>query len=116
MMLEAPGWLLAIESLTTLFLGYAMSGLAVSLGALWPDFRADTAARAATGPAAVFFMVLALTLDFVVLALEIIGFYAGYRELYGLAALAAASVIGLCVFIGTWPVARSARALWERGI
>jgi ABC-2 type transport system permease protein len=116
LMLDAPGWLLAIESLTTLFLGYAMSGLAVSLGALWPDFRADTAARAATGPAAVFFMVLALTLDFVVLALEIIGFYAGYRELYGLAALAAASVIALCVFIGTWPVARSARALWERGI
>lgn len=116
LMLEAPGWLLAIESVTMLFLGYAMSGLAVSLGALWPDFRADTAARAATGPAAVFYMVLALTLDFVVLALEVAGFYAGYQGLTALAAAAALAVVVLCVYVGTWPITRSARALWARGL
>lgn len=116
LMLEAPGWLLAIESVTMLLLGYAMSGLAVSLGALWPDFRADTAARAATGPAAVFYMVLALTLDFVVLALEVGGFYAGYQGLGAVSAVAAVLVVGLCLFVGTWPVGRSAKALWERGI
>ncbi len=115
-MLGAPGWLLAIESVTTMFLCYAMSGLAVSLGAVWPDFRADTAARAATGPAAVFFMVLALTLDFVVLALEVIAFYAGYLGHYAIVALAAALVVGLCVFVGTWPVQRAGRALWASGL
>lgn len=116
LMLEAPGWLLAIESVTMVFLAYAMSGLAVSLGAFWPDFRADTAARAATGPAAVFFMVLALTLDFIVLALEVLGFYAGYLQHYGIAALIAGAVIALCVFVGTWPIERGARALWARGL
>jgi ABC-2 type transport system permease protein len=116
LMLEAPGWLLAIESVTMVFLAYAMSGLAVSLGAYWPDFRADTAARAATGPAAVFFMVLALTLDFAVLTLEVLGFYAGYLEHYGIAAGFAAAVVGLCVAVGTLPVRRAAASLWARGI
>ncbi len=115
-MLEAPGWLLAIEGVTMVFLAYAMSGLAVSLGALWPDFRADTAARAATGPGAVFFMVLALTLDFVVLSIEIVGFYAGYREIWWGAATAAFAVIALCLFVGTWPIERSARSLWASGL
>ncbi len=116
LMLEAPGWLLVIESVTMVFLAYAMSGLAVSLGAFWPDFRADTAARAATGPAAVFFMVLALTLDFVVLTLEVLGFYAGYLEHYGVSALIAGLVVALCLFVGTWPIERGAKALWARGL
>ncbi|MSP57016.1 MAG: hypothetical protein EXR69_15650 [Myxococcales bacterium] len=116
LMLEAPGWLLAIESVTMVFMAYAMSGLAVSLGAIWPDFRADTAARASTGPAAVFFMVLALTLNFVVLALEVVGFYAGYVGNYAGAGAAAVAVVALCTFVGTWPIERAARTLWASGL
>ncbi|MFZ5482056.1 MAG: putative ABC transporter permease subunit [Myxococcota bacterium] len=118
-LLDAPAPLLLVEGVTTLFLAYGISGIAVSMGALFPDFRADTAARAASGPAAVFFMVVALVLVFSVLALEAVAvmLYVARAGTYGWAAgvplfLAAA----ICVAAGTWPVRRSAEVLWARGL
>jgi ABC-2 type transport system permease protein len=118
-LLEAPVELLVLQGITTVFLAYAISGLAVAMGALWPDFKADTAARAASSPAAVFFMVVALVVVFVVLTLEGVGvwLYLGSGGRYAwAAAVPLALALGLCVFCGRWPVTRAATALWSRGL
>ncbi len=116
-LLEAPLSLLALEAVTTLLLAYAISGLAVAMGAVWPDFRADTAARAASSPAAVFFMVVALMLVFVVLSLEAVGVWLYLRNgTLALAALPVALAAVLCVVAGRWPVSRAAEILWSRGL
>ncbi len=117
-LLDAPPSLLLLEGITTLFLAYGISGLAIAMGALWPDFRADTAARAASGPAAVLFMVVALVLVFCVLALEALGGWLFLRE-SGSAAWASVPLFvaaALCVGVGRWPVSRSAELLWSRGL
>ncbi|MFN7144352.1 MAG: putative ABC transporter permease subunit [Myxococcota bacterium] len=115
-LLEAPVSLLVLEAITTLFLAYAISGLAIAMGALWPDFRADTAARAASSPAAVFFMVVALMLVFVVLSLEGVGVWLYFRSGGLAASVPVALAAALCVFAGRWPVTRAADVLWARGL
>ncbi len=117
-LLEAPAGLLLLEAVTTVLLAYGISGLALAMGAVWPDFRADTAARAASSPAAVFFMVIALVLVFLVLTLEAVGVWL-YLRGGGVSVLAAVPVAlagGLCVFAGRWPVTRAAGILWARGL
>jgi ABC-2 type transport system permease protein len=117
-LLDAPAGLLALEGATTVFLAYGISGLALAMGALWPDFRADTAARAASSPAAVFFMVVALVLVFLVLTLEAMGVWLYLRE-GGSAAWSVLPVglaLGLCMLAGRWPVGRAAEILWARGL
>ncbi len=119
LLLEAPPALLALEAVTTLFLAYGISGLALAMGALWPDFRADTAARAASSPAAVFFMVVALVLVFLVLTLEAVGvwlFLRGGGTFGVLAAIPVTMAFASCVVAGRWPVGRAAEILWARGL
>lgn len=116
-MLGAPGPLLALEAVTTVLLALAISGLAIAMGAIWPDFKADSAARAATGPAAVFFMVVALVLVFLVLTLEAAAFWAwwsGRGPILGpvLAGLA----VALCLAAAILPLRRAGRVLWESGL
>lgn len=117
LMLDHAAWLLAIEAFATTLLAVGISGIAMALGALWPDFRADTAARAATSPAAVFFMVVALVHISVVVSLVAGGawLYAGLNR-----DLAAAGVWGvavaLCLVVGWWPLRRAANALWAAGL
>jgi ABC-2 type transport system permease protein len=116
-MLETQTWLLVVEVITTLFLVFGIGGLAVAMGAWWPDFRAENAARAATGPAAVFFMVVALFLVFSVLCLEAGAGWLILRGRYvpvGYTLLGLAG--GLCVFVGGWPLQRAAKALWDQGL
>ena len=116
-LLEAPVRLLVLEGVTTLFLAAGISGIAVSMGALWPDFRADTAARAASGPAAVFFMVVSQVLVFSVLALETIAVLLWeYQGAPAAAVLPLLLAAVLCVVSATWPMRRSAEALWARGL
>lgn len=115
-LLDAPVSLLALEAITTLFLAYAISGLAIAMGAVWPDFRADTAARAASSPAAVFFMVVALMLVFVVLSLVGVGVWLYFRSGGAAASVPVALAAALCVFAGRWPVTRAADVLWARGL
>jgi ABC-2 type transport system permease protein len=119
LLLDAPAQLLAVEGATTVFLAVGISGIAISMGAIFPDFRADSAARAASGPAAVFFMVVALVLVFSVLALEALAvavwvMKAGAYATWAFVPLALAA--GLCVFAATWPVRRAAEVLWSRGL
>ncbi len=118
LLLGVGGPLLLLEALTALFLCFAISGLAVAFGALWPDFKADNAARAASGPPAVFFMVMALTLVALVMSLEFVAVYVGYRygpwHPYPLLILTFAAT--LCVVVGILPMRRAARVLWERGL
>lgn len=45
---------------TIFMLAIGLTGLAVGLGALYPDFKADSVARMASGPGAILFMVTAL--------------------------------------------------------
>jgi ABC-2 type transport system permease protein len=68
--LGAGQFLMAVASLTALFLAMGIAGIAVGMGAMFPDFKVDNAARAAAGPAGVLFMVVSLTLVFAVIALE----------------------------------------------
>lgn len=117
LMLDAHPYLLTAEAITAVFLVFGIGGMAVAMGALWPDFKAENAARAATGPAAVFFMVVALFLVFLVLALEAgaVWLIATGRSTWGGGALIAAAA-ALCVFAGWWPMRRAARALWAQGL
>jgi ABC-2 type transport system permease protein len=116
LLLQAPAQLLIFEAVVTVFLAYAISGLAITTGALWPDFRADTAARAASSPAAVFFMVVALFLVFVVLTLQAGGLWLWLKGASGWAAAPAAAGAAICVAVGRWPVRRAAETLWARGL
>jgi len=125
-LLDAGGFLVVLAAGTALGLAVALGGIAVSMGALYPNFKADNAAKVATGPAGVLFMVIALTLVGVVLLLEAYPVYAslragalgvpvepGARALSGVFLAAAA---GVCVLAGLLPVRRAARTLWSRGI
>jgi ABC-2 type transport system permease protein len=118
-LLQAPAELLALEALFTALLAWGISGLAVSMGAWWPDFRAETAARAASSPAAVFFMVVALVVVGVVLALLGVGvglWYTSYKVPHALAVVPVLMAAALCAACARWPLRRAAQALWDRGL
>lgn len=116
LLLDAAPALLVLEAVTTLLLAFGISGIAVSMGAVWPDFKAENAARAATGPAAVFFMVVAQGLVFLVLALEVLGVWFFVNDHHGWALGIALVALGACIGSGWWPVRRSAERLWESGV
>lgn len=67
--LETPPAIMAIGAYTAVLLAFGISGIAMGMGATWPDFKADNAARAASGPAGILFMVASLCLVAVVLLL-----------------------------------------------
>lgn len=116
--------MISIAAATAFGLAFGISGIAVGMGAVWPDFKADNSARVAAGPAGVLFMVMALLLTFVVVALELAPTYLllrarfDARPLQGMewAAVVGPLVLalGLCVFATVWPIRRGARALWTR--
>lgn len=115
-LLQARPLLLAAESLLALLLAWAISGLASALGAIWPDFTAENAARAAAGPAAVFFMVIAQVLVSVVLAFLVLAAYLAFRGHSVPAVLLGLVPVALCLAVGHWPVRRAAAVLWSRGL
>lgn len=118
-LLDVPWQMLLFEAVTIGLLAHAISGLALALGALWPDFRADNAARAASSPAAVFFMVSALALISLVLSLEGAAVWMFLRTTNPsrwLGLVPAVLAVGICLFTGQWPVRRAAEALWSRGL
>jgi ABC-2 type transport system permease protein len=69
-MLDTSGFFIGVAVWTAVGLAIALSGLAVGMGAAWPDFKADSAARAAAGPSAMMFMVLAIFFVGFILAIE----------------------------------------------
>ncbi len=115
-LLEARPLLLAAESLLALLLAWAISGLASALGAIWPDFTAENAARAAAGPAAVFFMVIAQVLVSIVLAFFVLAAYLAFRGHTAPAVVLGLVPVVLCLAVGHWPIRRAAAVLWSRGL
>jgi len=69
-LLDTSPFFMVVALLTAFGLAVALSGLAVGMGAVWPNFKADSAARAAAGPSAMMFMVVGLVFVGVVLAIE----------------------------------------------
>jgi len=59
-MLETSPFFTWVSAATIFLLSIGLTGLAVGMGALYPNFKADSAARMASGPGAILFMVVAL--------------------------------------------------------
>ena len=122
--LGAGPFLMAVAATTALFLSFGIAGVAVGMGAMFPDFKVDNAARAASGPQGVLFMVVSLSLVFAVIAIEAYPVYvvlaSGVKEVpittnqwVSIAALFFAAMM-LCIHALTWPMKLGARRLWNR--
>ncbi|MEC8379226.1 MAG: hypothetical protein VXZ96_02835 [Myxococcota bacterium] len=110
--------------LTAIGLSFGLSGIAVGMGAMYPDFKSDNAAKLAASPAGMLYMVMALSLVFAVLILEAFPIYfflsSRYRDTdlnsvqWLISGGCFLSVVALCAFAAIYPMRRGARALWER--
>ena len=122
--LGAGSFLTGVASGTALILSLGIAGIAVGMGAIFPDFKVDNAARAASGPAGVFFMVLSLTLVFAVIGLEAYPVYVVLASTVKEQAITTQQWVGVgacfsaatalclaCLFI---PLRIGARRLWSR--
>lgn len=122
--LGAGPFLMAVATGTAFFLSLGIAGVAVGMGAIFPDFKVDNAARAAAGPAGVLFMVTSLCLVFGVIALETYPVYlvlaADVKETalttpqWVTVAALFISAITLCLHAFTWPMRLGAKRLWGR--
>ena len=122
--LGAGPFLMGVAAATAFLLALGISGIAVGMGASFPDFKVDNAARAAGGPAGIMFMVVSLTLVFAVISLEAYPVYvvlsAGVKERaitqgqWGGVAACFGGAAMLCIHCLRWPMAVGARRLWER--
>jgi ABC-2 type transport system permease protein len=122
--LGADTFLLWIAGGTALLLGFGISGLAVGMGAIWPDFKADNLAQVPSSPAGLLFMASAVSLVLLVLTLEAPAVYFFLAEIYSdepfdqrrmliaIGCMTAAAAV--CIFSAIWPVRYGARRLWER--
>jgi ABC-2 type transport system permease protein len=117
-LLRGSSWLVASEAVSTLFLAFALSGMATGMGALWPDFKADTAARAAQSPAAVFYMVIAMAFTVLILGLQVLGFMMTWQSGLAKTLQPVPFVVALlaCLWAGSWPIRKGAMVLWDRGL
>ncbi|MCP4917181.1 MAG: hypothetical protein GY913_09680 [Proteobacteria bacterium] len=124
--LGSPPELTAVGVFTTFIMSFGVSGIAIGVGALYPDFKADNVARAAAGPGAILFMVGALFLIAVVIALHAVpvfyllkadleGASLTTREL-GISALLYIASTGVCACAAWFPIRRAAAGLWGRDL
>jgi ABC-2 type transport system permease protein len=121
-MLDTSPLFTGISVATIFLLSIGLTGLAVGMGALYPNFKADSAARMASGPGAILFMVLALLFVGGVVALESVPIAAVLMRHVrdeevgpGLqaAVIAVALVVILANILVAWiPMRRGARKLW----
>lgn len=122
--LGAGPFIVGLAGFTAFFLALGISGLAVGVGAVYPDFKADNAARVAASPAAMVFMVSALVLVFLVAAVELlpvgIWMYVRFQErsptpLEWLGVVGPmVVVVALCIAAMVGPLRWGARKLWDR--
>lgn len=118
-LLHAPAWGVVVEGVLTFVYALALSGVAVAMGARWPDFRAENAARAAQSPAAMFFMVVAQVLVFGTLTLYGIGGYGLFfapEHARWLGWFPIGIGVLICLACAFFPVRRAAEALWSKGL
>jgi len=122
--LGAGPFLMAVASATALFLSFGIAGVSLGMGAMFPDFKVDNAARAAAGPQGVLFMVVSLSLVFAVIAIEAYPVYVvlasdvkgipiSNSQWVSIVALFVAAMT-LCVHALLWPMKMGARRLWNR--
>jgi ABC-2 type transport system permease protein len=114
-----------IEGATTIVLALGISGIAVGMGAMFPNFKADTAAKAAAGPAGILFMVASLSLIAAVMLLEALPMWFVLRSQFMggslsqqellISIVAFALATALCIFAAVWPIRKAAKGLWSRG-
>ncbi len=115
-----------IGGVTVLGMAIGLSGIAVGVGASYPDFKADNIARAAASPSAMLFMLSGLIFVMAVVALEIVPVYyllradiedasLSTREL-AISALLYGAAAGLCLIAAVVPVRRAAPGLWSRDL
>ena len=124
LILGASPFLVAVSMATAVGLAFAISGIAVGMGAVYADFKADNAARVAAGPAGVMFMVVSVVLTGVVVSLEVAPVVIMLRATVDERALVPwewAAVIGpllavaaVCTVATLAPIRWGARRLWER--
>lgn len=123
-LLGASNFLMWVAMGTALLMALGISGIAIGMGAIWPDFKADNAARVASGPAGLLFMAVSVSLVLLVLALEAAPVYfvlsAVYQEveMSQTRIVITAACLGLttmvCLFAAIWPIRYGARRLWDR--
>jgi ABC-2 type transport system permease protein len=123
--LDSPPALMLIEGATTVVLAFGISGIAVGMGALFPNFKADSAAKVSAGPAGILCMVFSLLLVAAVMLLEALpmwfilraqfmgGSLSSIEMLLSVVAFGLATV--LCALAAIWPIRKAARGLWARG-
>ncbi len=122
--LDSPPVLVVIEGLTVLALAFGISGIAGGVGAYFPDFKADNAAKAAAGPGGILFMILSLSLVFLVLVIEAVPVWFILRQDLNSISLTTFEMVvsGLCFSLSLlvcWlaavvPIRRASVGLWER--
>lgn len=114
-----------IAASTVAQLSVGLCGLALGMGAIYPNFKADSAARMASGPAAILFMVLALSYVAAVIVIEAVPIglilarqYRGQAVGPALGVALAASIAGtwlLSAYAAWLPMRRAAHKLWAEG-
>ena len=122
--LNANSLLFAIAIITTIGLSFGLSGIAIGMGAMYPNFKIDNAAKLAASPSGLLYMVIALSLVFATLALEApIVFFVLSADYYGVPLTFNQKLISsICVLatFALWyaaaviPMKRGAKALWNR--
>jgi ABC-2 type transport system permease protein len=111
-----------VAAATIALLAVALSGMAVGMGAMYPNFNADSAAQMAAGPGAILFMVLALLLVAAVVGIEAVpvGLFLA-RQYQGIepsglliAGLVTAflCVLALCITAAWLPMRKGGIKLW----
>ena len=122
--LEAHSIIIGFAIVTALGLSFGLSGLAVGMGAMYPDFKTDNSAKLAASPAGMLYMVFALSLVFLTLMLE--GppvFFLLASELNGveftpnrmwISIFCLSSLVVLWILAYIIPLRLGAKALWER--
>ena len=124
LILGAGPILVIVASATAFGLAFGISGIAVGMGAIFPDFKADNVARVASGPSAVMFMVISLLLTLVVVVLNVmpvlslISANLEQRSLsgseWGFVVVPFATSAVLCMMATILPLRIGARHLWNR--
>ena len=115
---------MAVAAFSALAMALGISGLAVGMGALYPDFKADNAARVAASPPAMLFMLASMGLVLAVAVLEVVpvGISMSLRfqersphpiEWVGLL-LPHLAVAALCAAALVLPIRYAAARLWAR--
>ena len=123
-LLGASDILTGVAMGTALLMALGISGIAIGMGAIWPDFKADNAARVASGPAGLLFMAVSVSLVLLVLALEAAPVYFILSSVYQDSPMTPTRIgvtIGcllltsfVCLFAAIWPIHYGARRLWDR--